>query len=115
MPQRSSKTITATAVATTLLLGGTALATPTPEQACQAAKSKAAGKYAACRQGAEAKLVTTGDVPKYTTALTKCGTKFTASWQKAIDKATLLGATCPDAPLTASDFQTIINAHTSKI
>lgn len=115
MKQRTSKTIGAAAIAATLLAGAGALATPTPQQACQAAKSKAAGKYAACRQGAEAKLVTTGDVPKYTANLAKCGSQFTAAWQKAIDRAALLGATCPDDPLSASDFQTIINTHTTKV
>ena len=32
------------------------------QQKCQAGKNKIAGKYAACRQNAEAKLATTGDV-----------------------------------------------------
>ena len=109
------RTITTIAILFGLLLGGSALASPTPQQACQAAKSKAAGKYAACRQAAEAKLVTGSDVPKYTAAITKCGTQFTTAWQKAIAKAAAAGATCPDDPLSASDFQTIIAAHSIKV
>jgi len=44
----------------------------TPEQQCQAAKNKTAGKYAACRQKAESKLATSGDAVEYNDALTKC-------------------------------------------
>lgn len=101
-----------------LLAVGTAHAA-TPEQRCQSAKNKAAGKYAACRQSAEAKLATTAgdpiDLQKYTTALTRCATAYDRGWQKAIDKATSAGVVCPDAPLTAADFQTVIDAHTDNI
>ena len=54
----------------------------TPAQTCQAGKNKAAGKYAACRHGAEAKLASTGDGPTYSAALGKCTSKNAAAWQK---------------------------------
>lgn len=103
------------AAAAFVLVATVGQAAPTPEQACQAAKSKAAGKYALCRQAAEGKLATTGDVPKYTSLLATCGTRFTTAWQKAIDKAASVGATCPDDALSASDYQTIITAHSLKV
>jgi hypothetical protein len=64
-----------------------ALAGPTPEQKCQAAKNSAAGRYAACRQSAEKTLASAGDVTKYGDAIAKCETKFADAWQKAIDGA----------------------------
>ena len=87
----------------------------TPEQKCQATKNMTAGKYAACRQSAEAKLAITGNVTKYDEALAKCATKFASAWQKAIDNATKKGATCLDAPLKAADFQPGIDAHADAV
>jgi hypothetical protein len=96
-----------------LLAMGTAHAA-TPQQNCQSAKNKAAGKYAACRQNADAKLATApSDTQKYTDALAKCDGKYTGAWQKAIDKAA--PDTCLDAPLAVGDFQGAINAHTDII
>lgn len=87
----------------------------TPEQQCQATKNRVAGKYAACRQGVEAKLATTGDTAQYTQALARCASKFGSAWQRAIDKTTAAGATCLDAPLTAGDFQTVIDTHSQSV
>lgn len=102
-----------------LLVVGAAHAATTPEQQCQSAKNKAAGKYASCRQNAEAKLANTletaEDLQKYSEALTKCGTKFTDAWGKAVGRATEAGATCPDAPLAATDFQSVIDDHTGNV
>jgi hypothetical protein len=109
--------VVATLIASALLvltpLSG--YAAGTPEQQCQATKNKSAGKYAACRQSAEAKVATSGDTVKYNDALSKCGTKLTGAWQKAIDKATAAGATCSDAPLTVNMFQSVIDEHTDNI
>lgn len=91
------------------------LAAATPEQKCQASKNKAAGKYVACRHSAEAKLATTGDTVKYDATIAKCESKFTAAWQKAIDKATAASVTCPDSPLTVGNFQTVIDEHADNI
>ena len=92
-----------------------ALAGPTPEQKCQATKNMTAGKYAACRQSAEAKLAISNNVTKYTDALGKCATKFASAWQKAIDRATKKGVTCLDAPFTAGEFQPGIDAHAQAV
>jgi hypothetical protein len=88
---------------------------PTPEQKCQSSKNKAAGKYAACRQNAEAKLAATGDLTKYNEAIGKCETKVQTAWQKADQKAADASATCLDAPLTQSQFKTAIDDHCDNI
>lgn len=95
------------------MMAGQAIATP--EQSCQSGKNKAAGKYAACRQAAEAKLATSGDPTKYGAAIGKCEAKFTSTWQKLTAKATASGATCLDAPLLDTDFKSAIDAHTDII
>src|SRR5438067_2111155 len=94
-----------------LVLGTPAGATQTPQQRCQAGKNRAAGKYAACLQSAEAKLVANGDMAKYNTAVTNCQTRFANKWQKLIDRAAAAGATCPDAPLTGAQLKTVIDEH----
>jgi hypothetical protein len=92
-----------------------ALAGATPEQKCQAATNTAAGKYAACRQSAEKNLVSTGDAGKYAAAIGKCETKFGEAWQKAIDGAEAAGAACPDAPLGADDYKSVIDFQSENI
>jgi len=57
--------------------------------------NKTAGKYAACRENAEAKLAAGSAPSKYTEALDKCETKFSAAWQKLEDKALAAGVLCP--------------------
>lgn len=109
------KTITTAAIAAMLLTASAALAGPTPEQKCQAAKNSAAGKYAACRQSAEKSLVSTGDESKYGISIAKCEMKFADAWQKAIDNATNAGTTCPDDPLAAGDYKSVIDAHSGNI
>jgi hypothetical protein len=69
------------------LYGATALAGPTDAQKCEAAKNKTAGKYAFCRQKAEAKAVKKGDTPDYD----KCIEKFDDAWDKSETKY----PTCP--------------------
>jgi hypothetical protein len=98
-----------------LLATGAARADVTPEHKCQSTKNKAAGKYAACRQTAESKVVLTGDLTKYTAAITKCETKFASSWQRAIDAANAALVTCPDAPLTGPQFKTVIDEHSANV
>jgi hypothetical protein len=98
-----------------LLATGAARADVTPEHKCQSGKNKAAGKYAYCRQNAESKLVSSGDLTRYSGAITKCETKFATKWQQLIDQATAAGATCPDAPLTGPQFKTVIDEHSDNI
>jgi hypothetical protein len=98
-----------------LLVTSVTQAAGTPEQKCQSGKNKAAGKYAACRQTAESKVVLTGDLTKYSATIVKCETKFASSWQRAIDIATAAMTTCPDAPLTGPQFKTVIDEHSDNI
>src|SRR4051812_5885048 len=103
-------------IATPLLFAVTAVqAGPTPEQQCQATKNKIAGKYAACRQNAEAKLAASGETSKYTDALDKCDTKFSAAWRAADAKAANAGATCLDGPIGEIAFEAAIAAHTDTV
>jgi hypothetical protein len=79
-----------------LQLGVTpAQARPTPQQKCAAGKNTTAGKYAACRENAEAKLAGGGDPSKYTDALAKCESTFSTAWQKLEAKALAANASCP--------------------
>jgi hypothetical protein len=103
------------AASSVLLLTSMAQAQTTPEQSCRSGKNKVAGKYAACRQSTEAKLVTSGDTVKYDAAIIKCETKFTTSWLKLDTKAAAHAAACPDAPLTVAQFQTAIDQHSASI
>jgi uncharacterized protein DUF1566 len=98
-----------------LLLGTAASALPTPAQRCQAGKNRAAGRYASCRQGAEAALVASGNTTRYSNAILMCETRFANKWQKLIDRAAAAGATCPDAPLTGAQFKTVIDEHSDNV
>ena len=73
---------------------GAAQAAVTPAQKCQTSKNKAAGKYAACRGTAEAKLAATGDSERYGESIAKCETKYQGAWQKAEQKAVKAGSSC---------------------
>jgi hypothetical protein len=91
------------------------------QQKCQAGKNKAAGKYAACRQNAEAKLATTlatpGDLVKYNAALDKCAASFLSAWPKLDAKAAKagLGFTCLDGSSSVASFQAVIGACTHDV
>ena len=111
-----STLVLAPLVAIAILVGASiAYAAGTPEQQCQAGKNKTAGKYAACRQNAEAKLATGGDVGKYNDTLVKCATKFTSAWQKLQAKAANAATACSDGVATESAFQSAIDGHTDKV
>ena len=127
----------------TVLLGpicsGTADAGATAEAKCQAGKNKAAGQYAACRQLAESKLLTTAgtcsvaaavcyrdedcplsescakDTAKHAAAIVKCETKLSKAWSKLDEKAADAGATCPDTPLSLADLKAVIDAQTANV
>ena len=71
-----------------MLWAAVALAGVTPAEKCEAAKLSAAGKYGACRLGAEKKAVLAGTAADYT----KCDTKYMAAWDKAETK---YGGACP--------------------
>lgn len=98
------------------LLPATAIGvTLSPAQKCQIGKNQAAGAYSACRQNAEATLIRTGYYSFYSSAITRCENSFASKWQKLIDKATAAAATCFDAPLTATQFKTLLDANSSNI
>jgi hypothetical protein len=80
-----------TAVAAALLIAGSALAA-TPGERCESAKNKEAGKYAACRQKAEAAYALTGDATRRSVTLAKCDAKYGRNWPAIESKA---GGTCP--------------------
>ena len=77
-----------------LLLGTSAArAAGTPEQQCQAARYKEAGKYVACQQKVMAKLYG-GTSAAFDEALAKCTAKYTGKWSKLQAKASGTGSTC---------------------
>lgn len=98
-----------------LLAVATAQAGPTAEQSCQAAKNTASGKYAACRQNAEAKLSTNGKSAAYTQALLRCEYKFASTWERSEAKATANGTTCRDAALDQGLVQAAIDECTTNV
>jgi hypothetical protein len=86
-----------------------------PVQQCQSGKNLAAGKYAACRQKAEGKLATSGDVVKYGEAIAKCETKMSDAWAKLEAKAAAKGAACFDGAPTAPQFKQVVDAHANTV
>lgn len=100
--------------AATLVWSGLALAAPTPEKKCQAAKNKAAGKYTACRTYAAAKLATSGDASGYNDDILRCEVRFLKNWDKAERNAALAGVNC----ITEDDrlaVQSATNAYTDNV
>lgn len=82
-----------TAAAMALLLAGTASAA-TPAAKCASDKNKEAGKYAVCRQRAEAAFAKTRDGTARGRALERCATKYRLRWRAIENNAR--GA-CPSA------------------
>lgn len=112
------RTPTTVAVAAALLLslaGFSAARAASPEASCRAAKNKAAGSYAACREKAEAGLATSNDTLKYDAAIGKCSSKLTAAWSKAELAAASKGATCLDGAATGPTFQAVVDACTDNV
>jgi hypothetical protein len=72
--------------AVVLLMAGAARAV-TPADMCESDKNKEAGKYAYCRQKAEAKFARTGDGAARTAGLQKCLDKYTKKWPSIEAKA----------------------------
>ena len=87
-------------------------AASTPAQKCEAGKNKAAGKFAACRQNAEAALATKGDVAKHDKAVAACAASFLGTWLKLEAKA---GATCRDGAGSGNAFEKVIAGHSTNI
>jgi hypothetical protein len=68
-----------------------AAAPPTPAARCEAAKNRAAGRFAACVQEAQARAVEKGEPLD----VAKCSAKLTVAWAKAEARAEKQGASCP--------------------
>lgn len=90
--QSATRNMSALALLITLGVGTHTAHATTAAQTCQAGKNRLAGKYAACRHGAEAKLAKTGDGVKYAAAIATCASKYSVAWQKLEAKA---GGACP--------------------
>lgn len=101
------RTFTVLAVCLMLAGAGTAQAAPTAAQKCQASKNAAAGKYAACRERAEAKLASTGNTAAFDAAIAKCETRYQTAWNKAEQKAVDAGSSC-----TTTNDQTVVQGVT---
>lgn len=76
-------------VGAVVLWSGTALGVD-PAIRCEAAKLKAAGKYAACRLLAEAKAARSRNEPDFS----DCDAKFAAKWEKVERKTMSQGTPC---------------------
>jgi hypothetical protein len=83
-----------TMLAIFVLAAGGARAAGTPEERCQAGRSKAAAVYAACGQKAMAIRFGGGDLDKFQAAVSKCRVKYAAAWGKLAAKAMGSGSTC---------------------
>ena len=97
------------------IVGATAAAlAATPAQTCRSAKNKEAGKYANCRQKADAKYAITADDAARTVALQKCLDKYDSKWPVLESKASGAGDPCP-----STGDQTAIEAavaeHTTNV
>ena len=78
-----------------LCVTGGVAAAASPAQVCQAGKNTASGKYADCRQKAEAKYATSLDGARRAASFTKCEEKLTRSWSILEAKAVAQGGVCP--------------------
>lgn len=115
LPRHRSPVGTAALTGLALSLAVSSALAANPVLACQSAKNKIAGSYAACRQKAEATLATNGDTAKYGIAIGKCATKFSTAWAKAEAKAAAKGVACLDGAPTATAFQPVIDRHTDTV
>ena len=95
------------AVVATLLLAGPPVQAVSDADKCEAAKNKVAGKYAFCRQKAEAKAIKTGDPVDYT----KCDASYGTKWASAETNG---GGMCPTMGDQAA-MQSCITAHTNRV
>lgn len=80
--------LTVSSCVLTLIATAEAVLAATDAEKCEVAKNKIAGKYAFCRQSAEAKAIKTGTAPDYAT----CDIKFADKWASAEADG---GAMCP--------------------
>lgn len=78
-----------------VLATSTAHAVITPELKCEAGKNEAAGRYARCRQHAEALRIKFQDEARFGKAIERCNSKLGRSWERLEEQAIAAGGTCP--------------------
>jgi hypothetical protein len=99
-----------TAAAMALLVAAPTLAA-TPAQRCQSEKNKEAGKYAECRQKAEATFVITPDAARLADSLQRCLSRYQARWARVEAQA---GGACPSTG-DQGPMQTLIDVFTDDV
>ena len=93
---------------------GRAQAAATPAQTCQLGKNNAVGKYADCRQQAEAKFAKSLASAQRTINLLKCAAKYQRVWPALEAKAVAKGGVCPSVGDQAA-IQDAVDQHTGDI
>jgi Protein of unknown function (DUF1566) len=96
-----------TACIAALMLSGTPAQALSDADKCEAAKNRMAGKYAFCRQKAEARAIKTGNAPDYA----QCDAKLNQKWTSA---EIVGGGMCPTNGDELS-IQACIAAHTTGV
>jgi hypothetical protein len=81
-----------------------------PEDKCEVTKNVAAGKYAFCRQTAEAAAIRKATPPVFA----KCDEKLRKAWAKAEEKAVKAGTACVDS-VTDTTIQSVVTQHTDVV
>jgi hypothetical protein len=104
-----ARTLWATTAAA-LLLAGAALAA-TPGEKCESSKNREAGKYAECRQKAEATFALTGNAAVRTLRLARCADTYGGKWPAIESKA---GGTCPSTG-DQTEIQQYLDAATTEV
>lgn len=94
-----------------VLVAGPASAATTPAQKCGSGKNQEAGKYAACRQKAEAAFAIKGDSGARAAALERCQAKYGRKWTSLEAKA---AGACPSVGDQAA-IQAAIDVHTDDV
>ena len=102
-----------TALIVTVALPGAARAV-SPSQACRSNKNKEAGKYAYCRQKAEAKFALNADGAARDEALQKCLDKLALKWPLLETKADTAGDPRPSTGDEAA-IQSLVDGLTTNI
>lgn len=89
-------------LALTITIALPAAAAPTPSQACNSARIKAATKYAGCQAKARTKLEVSSDIGALKIASSKCRTKYAAEWPKLQAKFAMTSTACDQNRFTDS-------------
>ena len=102
---RHTERVLAGIASTIFVLAAHAASAATPQEQCIGNKNSAAGKLVSCVTKALKTYYSKGDLTKYAASVTKCETKYAASWQKAENAAVAAGSSC----LTTDDDPAILS------